>query len=360
MGFQEASPSSGEYPYVRLTESGAKAVSCFLQWIRECEDISELILVGDILDRWCYPVDVFPPSYDQIANAPDNREITQQLKALSQTPGIMVYYLPGNHDQDMNRVTVNRIFPGMVFIGDELGHGIFRRGRLRAEHGSVFSLFNGPDPVNAPVSRLPLGYFIERIWASHARKTGMESHSGPGCLSYIDDLYKCSGPKTISSRAFEMFVREAGLDLDTPIVGVPGEFDPSGSVTARRIRDRYQHLYDQRDSLGTDESGRSALGALFADKTLGLIADDLCRPGGTNLVIFGHSHAAELDRDWLLVDDKIYANCGTWCDPDRPRTFIVTFEDAEKDQHIVRQMRWENGNPWIFNEAWVWLSTQGD
>lgn len=360
MGYQETQPAPGEFPYVRLKGDGTKAAADFFRWVRESGEFFELVLLGDILDRWCYPVDVFPPSYDQIADAPENREITRELRNLAQTSGITVTYLPGNHDQDMDRATVNRLFPGMVFLGDAPGHGVFKRGRLRAEHGNVYSLFNAPDPVNEPKSRLPLGYFVERIWATHARKTGIEHHSGLGWFRYIDDLFRCSGPKTISSCAFEMFLREAGLDLDTIIVGVPGEFDSSGKVTARRIRDLYQHLFEQRDSAGPDETGRTALGALFADKSLGRVADDLCHPGETNLVIFGHSHEAELDRDWLFVEDRIYANCGAWCDAARPRTFIVTEEDAPQDRHIVRQRSWEHGTSKLLKEAWVWLSTQGE
>ena len=39
--------------------------------------------------------------------------------------------------------------------------------------------------------------------------------------------------------------------------------------------------------------------------TLDPVADSICKKGGTNIVIFGHSHRAELDRDSLLVDDRV-------------------------------------------------------
>lgn len=360
LGRLDRPPVAGEYSYIRLKTEATEACAAFLRWVRNSGEFQEVVLVGDILDRWCYPVDVVPPSYEQIVEAPENQEIAQAIRDLACTPGITTVYLPGNHDQDIDRTIVNRLFPGMVFIGDGRGRGVFRRGRLRAEHGSAFSLFNGPDPFNASVTQLPLGYFIERVWASHARKNGFEHHSGLGWFSYIDDLFRCTGPMTLAARAFELFLREAELDLETPFLGVPEEFDPSGTITARRVLERYQNLYQQRENAGPDEAGRTALGAVLADISLGRIADDLCRQGDANVIIFGHSHAPEIDLDWVFVEDRIYANCGTWCSPERPRTFIVTEGDRERDRHIVREMEWTSGAPRLRKEAWVWLSSQGE
>lgn len=45
----------------------------------------------------------------------------------------------------------------------------------------------------------------------------------------------------------------------------------------------------------------------------------------TNIIIFGHSHASELDKDsWFLKEKRIYANCGAWCDEAEQCTFVET------------------------------------
>ena len=38
------------------------------------------------------------------------------------------------------------------------------------------------------------------------------------------------------------------------------------------------------------------------------------------MVVFGHTHKSELDKDWFLSTDRLYANTGYWCS-DSP-TFV--------------------------------------
>lgn len=32
-----------------------------------------------------------------------------------------------------------------------------------------------------------------------------------------------------------------------------------------------------------------------------------------NIVVFGHTHNAMIDKDYFLVEERIYANTGSWC-----------------------------------------------
>jgi len=67
-------------------------------------------------------------------------------------------------------------------------------------------------------------------------------------------------------------------------------------------------------------------------------ADRLCKKNDTNIVIFGHSHDWVLDKDSWFVDDRIYANCGTWCDSDqnKPWTFAEVETRRDKGKRYVR------------------------
>ena len=60
-------------------------------------------------------------------------------------------------------------------------------------------------------------------------------------------------------------------------------------------------------------------------------------------MIFGHCHQWELDKDSWFVDDRIYANCGTWCDEKKPCTFVESQKDKNERIHIVRVMKWKDG-----------------
>lgn len=72
-------------------------------------------------------------------------------------------------------------------------------------------------------------------------------------------------------------------------------------------------------------------------------ADMLSKKGDTNIIIFGHSHKSDLDKDSWFVKDRVYANCGSWCDEEEPCTFVETQKDNEERVHHVRLNRWKNG-----------------
>ena len=41
--------------------------------------------------------------------------------------------------------------------------------------------------------------------------------------------------------------------------------------------------------------------------------DRLSEQHGHKVVVFGHTHAAKIDKDSLFVKDRVYANSGNWC-----------------------------------------------
>jgi len=69
------------------------------------------------------------------------------------------------------------------------------------------------------------------------------------------------------------------------------------------------------------------------------MADQLCKRGGTNIVVLGNSHKPEIDKDTWFVGDRIYANAGAWCEKETSGSF-VEIETTDKEQ-IVRVREWD-------------------
>ena len=337
--------AKGRYPYEWLGPEEAKRFAAFLTVLNDPASVQEVIIVGDLMDAWVYPVDMVPPSLQTIVNAPINKEIITALKQLAKNKELRVIYLPGNHDMSVTREFVEKNFPGMIFGGAALYNSVYRTSRLRAEHGSAYAMFNAPDAINSPGSRIPLGYFISRVVATNARDTGSaERHY----WTYADDLLETLGPQRLAASVFEAMLEDAGLRDDTKI-RMPKRNGKAVVVTAGQVKERYACLYDQWQEI---YGSGVAFKAMMAEiGFLGKLADRLCKKGDTNIVIFGHSHDWRLDTDTWFVGDRIYANCGTWCDDERPCTWVESQKDREARRHIVRVMDWNDGQIRLLKEA---------
>ena len=337
--------SNKGHPYEWLGPGEADRFAKFLEHLNDPATIKEIIIIGDLMDDWVYPVDVVPPSLQSILSVKINKKIVQALKKLAKNKKIKVVYLPGNHDMGVTRELVTKSFPGIIFGGTAFRNSIYRTSRLRAEHGSAHAMFNAPDPINSPVARLPLGYFISRVIATKARDTGSSKRH---YWRYADDLLEAFGPQRLGASVFEAVLEEAGLDETTEIL-MPKTNGKVMFVTAGQVKQKYAALYDQWQEIkGTG----IALKAMMAEiGLLGHMADHLCKQGDTNIVIFGHSHDWKLDKDVWFVEDRIYANCGTWCDEKKKCTWVESEKDREKGRHFVRVMDWNNANPELLKEA---------
>jgi hypothetical protein len=162
-------------------EKETQEFATFLKSINDPQKVKEVVLLGDLMDDWVYPVDVEPPSLQAILKAPINKAIMREFKNLAKNEEISVLYLPGNHDMGVNQALLTKNFPGPPGSPDPSGirlggtaqhNSVYRTSRLRAEHGSAYAMFNAPDTINNPGTRLPLGYFIGRVVATKTRDTG--------------------------------------------------------------------------------------------------------------------------------------------------------------------------------------------
>ncbi len=327
-----------QFVYDWLGENEAKEFASFLNFLTADAQAEEVIFLGDTMDNWVCPVDEPPPTFDEILTAPHNAAIVKGIGALSEKKRVV--YMPGNHDMQATPDVIAKYFPKVVFGGSAQHKSRYRTSRLLAEHGSAYAMFNAPDPINNPRNRLPLGYFISRVAATKAARTGDAKRH---YWTYVDDLLEILGPQTLAQSVFEAVLEEAGLPDDVEIVmakkeGLEGA---TATISASEVKQKYANLYDQWQS---NYGKGMAFKAVMAEiGYLGDLADYLSKKGDTKIIIFGHSHDSELDKDSWFVEDRIYANCGAWCDEEKPRSYIVTEKDDKARVYYVRLMEWKDG-----------------
>lgn len=290
----------------------------------------ELVIVGDLLDNWVCPIDMTPPSMSQILKAAHNQPVIQALNKLMEV-GVKVIFIGGNHDQLVTGANLHEVMPKLTVADGWLNNSVYRDARIHAEHGSSQAMFNAPDPEHDPRTRLPLGYFITRAVTTRAARTGKTSRDW---ACYLDDaLEMASSSQRVAASVFEAVLEEAGVP-ETASIAMPGDT----SVTVREVKDRYADLYDRW--CATHKGFGAGIRAVLAEfNYLDDMADQICKRGGTNIVVLGHSHKPELDKDTWFVDDRIYANAGAWCEQEASGSF-VEIETTDKKQ-IVRVRAWD-------------------
>lgn len=341
-----------KYSYSWLKQEDTMALTNFLKYLNIRTDVEEVIFIGDLFDTWVIPVNIVPPSIDEIISSRKamNDPLIQALFELCQNSDIRIVCLPGNHDMEMTPEVVEKHFskdegrPGMIFGGTAIwnaGSSVYRSSRLCAEHGSAHAIFNAPDPINSPGSRLPLGYFISRVLATKKYNT---NHGDRHWWTYVDDILEVAGPDKLAACVFEAVLEEAHLSLDTQIEMPKRNGQSVPPVKARDISSLYEGLYDQwKERMGAGIAFKSILADIgYLDDA----AYRLTKKNDTNIVVFGHSHDWVLDKDSWFVKDWIYANCGTWCDsPDKPWTYVEIETLKTKKRRRVRVQEWMGDKP---------------
>lgn len=349
--------SSGHpYPYGWLQKNITKLTN-FLHDQLDAQDVGQVVILGDLFDQWVIPADLDPlPRLDEICNNPANKGIIDNLKKLAGSSKLS--YVPGNHDMSVcpkdiggMKKFMEKTFPGIHFIcKDDQPTGVYREGKLVAEHGNMYCLFNAPDTwTNLESSFLPLGYFISRMVAYKVAQTG-QSENYLDILGEFIDVFK-EKPNFIYD-LFLAVAADAGLDKSDKInmrniSGFPA------SITIDEVANKYMELMDDWDK-NHDKIGSHI--AIEGDSFLGLswAAYRVYLGPGTdpdiNIAIFGHTHAWENEDPYPSLDvtdqesgpsspsqpcKTIYANSGTWIDS-KLCTYVETEADGESQRHYVR------------------------
>lgn len=364
-------PPGHPYPYGWLRDNIPKLATFLAEQLR-ANDVGEVVILGDLFDKWVIPSDKDPlTSCDAICNNPANSAIIANLKTLASSSDIALSYVPGNHDisQSLTDLTttgnfLKAVFPGIHYISDDnLPTGVYQRGKLAAEHGNRYCLFNAPDTWTLSASFLPLGYFISRMVAYKVSKTGGEQ-------DYLDILKKFIGELKDSSNfikdVFYAVAQDAGL-TENDTLDMKGIDGFPATVTVKSIGTQYDQLVENWEKNHNKINWMTAAIGDVGDLSLAANLTYFSLFGSDkNIVIFGHTHIAAMKKHYILADaeeilDKhlelpcraIYANSGTWVDSVISSTYVETEEDTDAGRHYVRVMAYPSKT--VLKEGFVKL-----
>lgn len=143
--------------------------------LKENSGDSEVVILGDLIDLWTYPVDQLPPQPADVVAAHPN--ILGAGGKFAQLPknGVKVSYVNGNHDMAVTKEDLALIIPGAEYVdGGIYQYKIGDNVKIIGMHGHRASIYNAPRLPNSPPNPLPdplpLGYLMTRLTASYAIK----------------------------------------------------------------------------------------------------------------------------------------------------------------------------------------------
>ena len=277
--------------------------------IAKKNNVKDVILLGDIFNTWICPASIPPPSYQEIFKA--NQDIINKFQDIL-TNDISLFYTNGNHDFDLMPAEIENRINGIRAIK------YYRTGRIHAEHGNRFDIYNKPDFITDPAYGKPIGYFISRLVASAGgREIGILD-----LPSFIDDIIEAAvTDQNIFSSIIEGLAERVNMGDEDPIQ-MPNE----RKITIGELKQRYEKLSDVYNR-------RELIADLFQRRYLNGPADRLCQKYDFNIVVFGHTHNAMIDKDYFLVEDRIYANTGSWC---KDKAYCVEIDKNPRASGRVR------------------------
>lgn len=346
----------------------------FIEKLGNTEDVRELVINGDFLDEWYLPLtyaryDDSGEFYRQvIAN---NQDVFDALNSLM-AKGIKLVYVPGNHDMLMESEILDEALPGIVQARDAEGLGVYVTGdrqEIAIEHAHRYDVFSAPDSVSNKElcenedTLLPPGYFYARIatsWVLQDRPLIKKDYPlvtvVPDAVTDPDQYGAYLYYRVLSSELTRItqFERFEDKIFDLGIAGFSDiytleDFYPvmqaDGTISAPVLYVDFQRSWEERQ-----EINQVAVKTCFSEAAAGTLNHDyfydqakmqyLENPEKSiDVVIFGHTHIP----DFRNVDNKIYANTGTWIDynstyPDATRTFVVITTGAVDSAAVYKYM----------------------
>lgn len=260
------------------------------QIIAEKDIVKDLVLLGDVFDTWVCPFDDLPPTYDSIFGSQENKPILDSLRQIADS-NINLCYVNGNHDFDLTDAQLQAVIPGVIvkpknrYDDAELD--------LHAEHGHRFTLFNQsyPDVANG----LPIGYPITRL----AEHLGGYVRGFKDLIGYMDEAFDLATGRT---NIFEAIIEGLAERADAEQI-IMSEQE---TISVDEVKSLYKNMeyHDQPFKVGRK---------LANEGDLEKFGDQLSEQDGHKVVVFGHTHAAKIDKDSLFVEDRVYVNSGNWC-----------------------------------------------
>jgi UDP-2,3-diacylglucosamine pyrophosphatase LpxH len=330
----------------------------FLQALNSRLDVSELVILGDLLDDWMVPCDDLPSTFQEILEAEHNAPVVAALQDICANPTIQVTYVTGNHDllsfEPAAKILIETTFPGIVIRSADPGLGVYTLDEvLWAEHGHRYTLFNAPDTWSHSGSHLPLGYFITRLVASQSEKAGTLFTSPDVIEQFVRLNLKGFTPSAANqdrfiAAIFNAIALWAGKGPEDMFVmdGKDG-FIPDPTVSD--VTDWYAPIMsawpDRQNIVLPDMALLNELGYMINSAQLLFTMPEKIKkyyPFTPRIVLFGHTHKP-LFWQRSGLPGTIYANTGTWIDS-KPMTWVeVDIQDRPFRQRSYRVSLWYEG-----------------
>ena len=217
-------------------------------------------------------------------------------------------------------------------------------------NGSSYCLFNAPDPFSNREHNLPLGFFITRVVADYAARTGKQISS----LDVLADaVKKLLHHDEFAKAVFASIVEGCNLSGKS-VIKMNGIDDYMKGIVVSDVERIFAGIFEEwekfrpmnvtKEEAVIDDCGHLGMAAVIRY---------FHRKGEPDIVIFGHTHQAVIHGTLLLDEGKgrvrefdkslipsrhIYANTGTWING-KPCTFVETLLD--EGRHHVNLKRYD-------------------
>jgi len=333
---------------------------------------TNLIIAGDMFDRWAHPIDNTPPSFEVMKNA--NSSFWNALNNCSMHENISVFYMNGNHDQEMTQVDLTGNGE-ITHIDPDTYWATFGR-NVYVDHGHCIDLFNAPGHSDNDEIQYPLGYFKTRL--NHSIKhipMHRDYHLDNAKAQVIEKLWLSQNIEKVSKTELDELLSSIseillqGLKKDILYAfGLHDEFLLRGIYC--NMPENYYNLFDKVSYEYVLENYRGfvdrfyyhqLLPSLFSESYDPLIVPwkafsksiDVIRTGGLGwfaevisskynprVIVFGHTHMNQIKEiDYVKTSEenlnynfkRTYANSGCWCSNDfGPNTTSIYYDELDE------------------------------
>ncbi len=315
---------------------------CFLRYLKDnANNIDELVILGDWFDLWNYHPFCAPPTVGLIME--QNHGIFKRQADggdfISLLDDVKVRFINGDHDMEVELRDINEALSSQTDAKILPGHGsdtekpalantYYFKDAVWAEHGHQHDLFNKP-ALNEenPMSPLPLGYFVARIYCHFLQKKiaslhRMDAACVSGCGNTNYESFGIKLPELVSqlmqqARNDEKF-NPAKIILDMMLQYNRNnllEFKVSGKSLAEVRTDGVARFYP---NLITGENFYEALceAEVVYDGLGHFVREHFLQNPECKVAVMGHTHCPSFN---LCGNGKsrVYANPGYFC-PSQP------------------------------------------
>ena len=324
------------------------ALTSFMEYVKNNENIKELVILGDLFDEWMIPYYVAPfdasvninssaDYFKAIANATLNKPVFDKIKEIITAGEIDVLYVPGNHDMLITQEVIEEILPGIIWKSDAIGLGKYWPvDEIAMEHGHRYDFFNCPQPLINENQILPPGYFITRLYGS-GLATRNQTNIKDISNAKSDIEFSAAWTLATGYVIHDFNINRDTLQMDSNKVIMSGINGYDANMSFNGAKEMYgkniESLWQQTQVVNKVPVPLDVLlailnGHYLYDAALEEYLADYLGPNHPKIVAFGHSHEPRL-KVFPLEDyyTGIYANSGSWLDSAQSaydvRTFLV-------------------------------------